>query len=156
MATHEYLNALAPAPRKARKHGFFAAGLPLMFALAFIWPFGGGGTKVQMTPNAGETPAAQGTLTVRKGSNNNTRIDTKVKNLATPASLKHPAQVYVEWIQPNGQSPKNEGEIMIAPNRSGQLKTETPYQHFKVFITAEKSPTVTSPKGPHVLTATVD
>ncbi len=154
--TRGFLEKWRPAKPSVANRGTFAAALPLMFALAFIWPFGGGGTKVQMTPNAGQTPAAQGTITVTHGSNDNTRIDTKVQNLATPSSLKQPAEVYVEWIEPNGQAPKNEGQIVIGNDRKGELKTETPYKHFKVFITAQKTATVTSPTGPHVLTATVN
>ncbi|HEV2206234.1 MAG TPA: hypothetical protein VGR36_06830 [Candidatus Acidoferrales bacterium] len=126
--------------------------MPLLFALAFIWPFSGrNATEVQMRANTSQTPAAQGTVTVSTGNNNNTQLDVKVKDLAPPANLQHPAEVYVVWIQPENQSPKNEGQIMVKPDRSGQLKTETPFKHFKLFITAEKSPTVTSPSGPQVL-----
>lgn len=157
MTTHDYFDSPAPAWRSIRNRGFFAAILPLMFALAFIWPFSGmSGEKVQMRPNASETPAAQGTITVSQGKNGNTKVDTKVKNLAKPSGLKNPASVYVLWIQPEGQSPKNEGQMMIDANRTGSLKSETPYKHFQVFITPEDSPTVTSPNGPHVLSATVD
>lgn len=155
MKTVEYLDSPAPVWRTTQNRGFLAAALPLMFALAFIWPFGGGGTKVQMTPNANQTPAAQGTITVSSGNNNNTRIEVKVKNLAPASSLRNPSEVYVVWIQPENQSPKNEGQIDVGSNRSGELKTETAFKHFKVFITPEKKPTVTEPTGPHVLNATV-
>jgi hypothetical protein len=143
----------SPAPTWRTTSGFFAGAL--LFALAFIWPFGGGGTKVQMAANARQTPGAQGTITLSNGSNNNTRVDVKVKDLASPSSLKQPAEVYVVWFQPDNQSPKNEGQINIRPNETGELKTETPFKHFKVFITAEKSPTTTTPTGPQVLNATV-
>lgn len=155
MTTLNYSESSAPVWRTARSRGFFGAVLPLMFALAFIWPMAGG-EKVQMTPNPSETPAAQGTITVSQGKNGNTKVDTKVKNLAKPSGLKNPASVYVLWIQPEGQSPKNEGQMLIDANRTGSLKSETPYKHFQVFITPEDSPTVTSPNGPHVLSATVE
>lgn len=152
MSTCEYMGSPAPGWRGSAGRGFFAGVLPLLFALAFIWPFGGSNaTKIQMTANRTQTPAAQGTVTVSTGNNNNTQLDVKVKDLAPPANLQHPAEVYVVWIQPENQSPKNEGQIMVKPDRSGQLKTETPFKHFKLFITAEKSPTVTSPSGPQVL-----
>ncbi len=156
MTTTDYFVSPAPAWRTTRNRGFFAAALPLMFALAFIWPFGGSSAeKVQMRTNPGVTPAAQGTISVSRGKNGNTKIDVKVKNLAKPSGLQNPASVYVLWIQPENQTAKNEGEIMIDNNRSGELKAETPYKHFQVFITPEHSPTATSPSGPHVLTATV-
>jgi hypothetical protein len=154
MTTCEYTGSPAPIWRTTGR-GFFAGVLPLLFALAFIWPFGGGGTKVQMAANARQTPGARGTITLSNGSNNNTRVDVKVKDLAAPSSLKHPAEVYVVWFQPDNQSPKNEGQINIKANETGELKTETPFKHFKVFITAEKSPTATTPTGPQVLNAMV-
>ncbi|HEX5424086.1 MAG TPA: hypothetical protein VFW94_11090 [Candidatus Acidoferrales bacterium] len=156
MTTLDYFDSPAPGWRTTRNRGFFAA-LPLLFALAFIWPFSGmSGEKVQMKANASETPAAQGTITVTQGKNGNTKIETKVKNLAKPSGLQNPASVYVLWIQPDGQAAKNEGQIMIDADRNGTLKSETPYKRFQVFITPEHSPTVASPNGPHVLSATVD
>lgn len=156
MTTLDYFDSPAPWRRATRNRGFFTV-LPLLFALAFIWPFGGsGGEKVQMKPNPSETPGAQGTITVSQGKNGNTQIETKVKYLAKPSGLKNPTSVYVLWIQPDGQAAKNEGQIMIDSDRNGTLKSETPYKHFQVFITPEQSPTVTTPTGPHVLSATVD
>lgn len=156
MTTCEYTGSPAPGWRETSSRGFFAGVLPLLFALAFIWPFSGSNaTKIQMTANTSQTPAAQGTVTVSTGKNDNTELDVKVKDLAPPANLEHPAEVYVVWIQPENQSPKNEGQILVKPDRSGQLKTETPFKHFKLFITAEKSPTVTSPNGPQVLNTTI-
>lgn len=102
-----------------------------------------------------QTPAAQGTVEVKTGDNNNTKVDAKVQYLAKPSTLSPPADVYVLWIQPTGQAPKNEGELMVQNNLQGELKTETPYKHFKVFITAEKSPRVESPQGQQVLAATI-
>lgn len=152
MSTCEYMGSSAPGWRGVASRGFFAGVLPLLFALAFIWPFSGSNaTEVQMKANTSETPAAQGTVIVSMGKNENTKLDVKVKDLAPPANLKQPAEAYVVWIQPENQSAKNEGQIMVNPNRSGQLTTETPFKHFKLFITAEKSPTVTSPSGPQVL-----
>ncbi|MGH9734524.1 MAG: hypothetical protein ACRD8A_08050 [Candidatus Acidiferrales bacterium] len=156
MTTLDYFDSPAPGRRPTRNRGFFAA-LPLLFALAFIWPFSGmSGEKIQMKPNPSQTPAAQGTITVTQSKNGNTKLDTKVKNLAKPTGLKNPSSVYVLWIQPEGQAAKNEGQILVDADRDGSLKTETPYKHFQVFITPEDSPTVTSPSGPHVLSATVD
>lgn len=153
--TRGFLEKCRPAKPSVANRGMFAAALPLMFALAFIWPFGGS-QKVQMTPDPNETPGAQGTVSVTRSKNGNTQIDTKVKDLAKPSSLKKPEDVYVEWIQPTGQNPKNEGQIAIQPNETGELKTQTPYKHFKVFLTPETNPRVQSPTGPRVLSATVD
>lgn len=154
--TTDYFELPSAGRCTIRTRGFFGAVLPLMFALAFIWPFGGStAEKVQMRANPSQTPAAQGTISVSQGKNGNTKIDVKVKNLAKPSGLQNPAAVYILWVQPEGQQARNEGEIVIDSDRSGELKTSTPYKHFQVFITPEHSPTVASPSGPHVLSATV-
>lgn len=155
MSARNYCDSPAPVWRTTHNPGFFGAILPLLFALALIWPLAGG-EKVQMQPNPNEDPGAEGMISVSQGKNGNTRIDVKVNHLAKASGLKNPASVYVLWIQPEGQTAKNEGEIMIDSNRSGELKAETPYKRFAVFITPEDKPTVTSPTGGHVLSAMVE
>lgn len=136
--------------------GRLYAAATLILALTFFWPFGGGGKKVHMTAGKG-TPAAQGTVQIQRGdkNNNNSKIDVKVESLAKPSALTPPHSNYVVWIEPEGQSPKNQGELRVDENQKGELKTVTPYKRFKVFITAEESPTAQQPKGPQVLAAQV-
>lgn len=134
--------------------GLFAAALPLILGAAVSIPLMGGAQKIQMTPSR-QTPAAMGTVTVKNGKNQNTDVTVKVEHLAEPAALAHPADVYVVWFQPDGQSAKNEGQIMVQAKRSGELKTQTSYKRFQAFITAEKNPRVEQPSGPKVLSATV-
>jgi len=152
--TREFLDRPPSATLNPPLRGFFAAALPLILGAALSWPMIGGGQKIQMTPSR-KTPAAEGTISVKNGKNHNTEVAVKVQHLAEPASLTPPADVYVLWFQPNGQSAKNEGEIMIEGNRSGTLKTQTPFKHFQAFITAEKNARVEQPAGPRVLSATV-
>ena len=136
--------------------GRFYAAAPLILALALFWPFGGGGQKVHMTAGK-ETPGAQGTVQVQRGdkNSNNSKLDIKVDSLAKPSALTPPRNNYVVWIEPEGQSPKNQGELRVNENQKGELKAVTPYKRFKVFITAEESPTPQQPTGPQVLTAQV-
>lgn len=129
------------------------AVLPLILGLVLIWPFGGG-KNVKMMAGT-DTPAAQGTINVRHGDNHNTKLDIKVHALAQPSSLHPPANVYVVWVQPPGQNPKNAGEIAVNNNLDGELKAVTPYKRFKVFITAEQNAQAESPQGPQVLSADV-
>ena len=130
-----------------------AAVLPLVFCMAFFWPFGGGGNKtVRMVPSQ-DVPAANGTVSVKTGPNQNTKIDLHVKNLAKPSALTPSRQVYVVWIEPPGQKPKNEGQLRVGKNLSGELHTVTPFKRFQVFITAENNPQATAPQGPRVLSA---
>ncbi len=134
--------------------GLLALSVPLVLSAAMFWPLMGGAEKIQMTPSQ-QTPAATGTIKVKNGKNQNTDITIKVEHLAEPAALQHPKDVYVVWFQPNGQQPKNEGQIMIQSNRTGEMRTQTSYKHFEAFITAETNPRVERPEGPRVLSATV-
>lgn len=152
--TREFLGGMAsPGPGRLSRGGFFAVAIPLILSAAMItWP--SGGQKIQMTASH-DVPAAQGTITVKNSKNQNTEVNVKVQHLAEPSSLTPPQDVYVVWFQPSGQNAKNEGELMVQGNRSGSLKTETPFKHFEVFITAEKNARVEQPTGPRVLSATV-
>jgi hypothetical protein len=151
--TRDFLGRSTASRRRPAGAGLFAVLMPLVLGVVFVWPFGGG-QKVQMTASR-EVPAAQGAVTVQTGHNNNTKVDIKVEYLAKPSTLTPPEDVYVVWFQPEGQAPKNEGELMVHNDLSGELKTETPYKHFKVFITAEKNPRVEEPEGAQVLTGTI-
>lgn len=139
---------------KLGRGGLLAASIPLILSAAMLWPPLGGAQKIQMTPSR-QTPAAIGTITVKNGKNQNTDVTIKVQHLAEPAALSHPADVYVVWFQPEGQNPKNEGQIMVQAKRSGELKTQTSYKHFEAFITAETNPRVEQPSGDRVLSANV-
>jgi hypothetical protein len=136
------------------RSGFYIAFLPAILSLALFWPFGGGGKKVQMMAGTA-TPGAQGTVTVSSSSNNNIKMDVKVQDLAKPAGLTPAENVYVLWVQPEGQAAQNEGEVKVDKKENGQIHAETSYKRFKVFITAEQNAQVTAPTGPQVLSADV-
>lgn len=145
---------LSPSRTIARNH-YFLSVMPLVVALAFFWPFGGGsGQKVQMMSGT-LTPAAQGTITIRKGKNDNTAVNINTQNLAKPSSLTPAENVYVVWIQPPGQDAQNHGMLRVNKNLAGDLETETPYKRFKIFITAEQNAQIQMPQGPTVLSAEV-
>jgi len=138
----------------ASRSSSYLTVLPLILGLVLIWPFGGGGKNVKMMAGT-DTPAAQGTIKVQHGDNHNTKLDIKVHALAQPSSLHPPANVYVVWVQPPGQNPKNAGEVTVNDNLDGELHTVTPYKRFKVFITAEQNAQSESPAGPQVLSADI-
>lgn len=140
--------------QSTRSQGFLAGALPIIFCLALFWPFGGGGKKVRMMAGK-DTPAARGTITVKTGNNGNTQLKVHVKHLAPPSSLTPPENVYVLWIEPPEQNPRNEGALKVDNNLSGQLQTETSLRRFQVFITAEKQAQLKAPQGPRVLSADV-
>lgn len=131
----------------------YMAFLPLLLSCLLLWPFGGS-KKIDMMSGNG-TPGARGTLSVKVGANQNTALDLKVYALAQPSSLTPPENVYVVWVQPPGENPKNEGQLRVDKKENGELQTEVPYKRFKVFITAEQVAQTPTPTGTQVLSADV-
>jgi hypothetical protein len=116
----------------------------------FLWPFSG--TKTYHMTADRSVPAASGVVNVhRGGANRNTELDIKVSNLARPASLSSPGNVYILWLRPNGQAPANQGALRVNKNLDGELKVATTSTDCDVFITAEQSATATAPAGSQVL-----
>ncbi len=122
----------------------------VMALFLFLWPFASAKTYHMKASNS--VPAATGTVTVQKNSNNgNTRLDIKVNNLANPSSLTPPEDVYIVWIRPNDGTATKKGAIRLDKHLNGELKVITVSKNFDVFITAEQSASVTEPSGAEVL-----
>lgn len=134
------------------RSGLFAA-IPLLLCFAFVWPFGGG-RKVQMMAGTA-TPGANATITIRKGSNGNTALDIKAKNLAPPSSLSPAENVYVVWIQSPDHTPQNEGRLRVNQKEQAEIHTSTAYKRFKVIITAEQNAQTREPMGSRILSADI-
>lgn len=128
-----------------------------VFLFAGCGLFGGSEKSVAMATNTQLAPAAQGTVKAKAGENQNTQIAIEVKHLAEPYRVQPRARVYVAWINPQGQEaqPRNVGALRVDKNLTGKLQTVTPYTNFDVTVTAEESPTASSPSGPPVLRTTV-
>jgi hypothetical protein len=131
----------------------YMAFLPILLSCILFWPFGGSKKIDMMAGN--NTPGARGTLSVKVGANQNTALDLKVYALAPPSSLTPTENVYVVWVQPPGDNPKNEGQLRVDKKENGELQTEVPYKRFKVFVTAEQDPQTQTPTGTQVLSADV-
>ena len=121
----------------------------LLAAVLSIWPMGG--KKFQMTADR-SVPAATGTVTVKwNAKNQNTSVEVKVDHLADPQSLTPPEHIYVVWVQPRDQQAQKEGALGVGQDRKGDVKGVTTAKDFDVFVTAEKSETVTAPSGKRLL-----
>lgn len=140
--------------RFAQRGTTFAGVAPLLFCLALVWPFGGGGRKIDMMAGS-LTPAARGTVQVDTGDNGNTTLDVKAHALAPPSSLTPAENVYVLWIQPPDQPARNHGRIQVDDKDNAELHTSTPYKRFRIFITAEGNAQGQTPMGPKILSADV-
>jgi hypothetical protein len=114
------------------------------------------GEKIKMKNVSTLQPAAAAQLTHEKDDNGNTKLKIHVYHLAKPDSLTPPRDTYVVWIEPPGQPPQNMGVIKVNDNLESEFSTRTPFKKFKVYITAEDGPKVTTPSGDKILEAYVD
>ena len=129
------------------------SAVPLVLALALIWPFGGG-TRISLMPGS-RTPGARGSAIIKSGGNRNTRVDIRVHSLARPGSLSPAENAYVVWVEPPGEATQNVGQIAVNGKQKGDLHIHTPYKRFKLMITAEQNAQAQMPNGPTILSGTV-
>lgn len=124
-------------------------------ALAFLLLAGVAfGDDVKLRPGTAD-PSAAGKINYHHDRNGNTSMELKVDHLAAPMNLQPAKQVYVVWVQAPGQAPENKGVLKVNRDEKGDIKMTSPHQAFDIFVTAEDSPSVSSPSGPEVLRGTV-
>ena len=124
----------------------------LVFGLAALsW-----GEDMKMKNVSTLQPAADAQLTDQKDDNGNTKLKIHVYHLAKPDALTPARDAYVVWIEPNGQPAQNMGVIKVNDNLESEFSTRTPFKKFKVYVTAEDGPKVTTPSGDKILEANVD
>lgn len=92
-------------------------------------------------------PAAEAKLKLKNEDNQNTKVELKVERLAEPSEVVQGTSTYVVWVRPAGKgaAPQNMGALRVGRDLKAELDTVVPYTDFNLFITAEKSPTVTNP-----------
>ena len=96
-------------------------------------------------------PAAVGRAILEHDRNKNVQVTLEVQHLAKPQSLAPAKGTYVVWIQPEGQEANNVGVLRVNDDLKGDFRTTTPYKKFDLFVTAEDSPTVSSPSGTEIM-----
>lgn len=104
-----------------------------------------------------QVPAAQGTVYVSRGANNNTLLRIDVHHLAPPERVAPGATALVAWVgsTASGATPQNVGALQVNDKLEGELHTITPLQDFDLTITAEPSQTVVAPSSPPLLSTHV-
>jgi hypothetical protein len=103
-----------------------------------------------------DIPAAEGTVQATSGDNGNTALHVEVRHLAKPEKVSSEATTYVVWVRPGaGGRPQNLGALKVDGDLRGTLSTVTPMRSFDVFITAERSPTVSLPSARNLLSASI-
>lgn len=129
----------------------------LTLATAFaMFAFSSCSTKAIFLSSA-VVPAAQGSVTVKEDGNKNYTIKVQISNLADSKNLTPPKNVYVIWLLPENNTPKNIGQIVSSKGKmSSKLKasfqTVSSFKPSKIFITAEDEANVQYPYSEVVLT----
>ncbi len=102
-------------------------------------------------------PSARAQVTYTKDKNQNTDVQLKVSHLAPANQIDSSASNYVVWVQPTtGGEVVPQGALSVDQNLSATLSFITPMNRFRVFVTAESSPTVQTPSRRIVLQTEVD
>ena len=103
-------------------------------------------------------PAAEGTVLVTSGPNQNTRLKITVHHLAHPDRLGPGATVFVVWARPaeRGASLQNLGALRVDNDLDGSLETVTPLRNFELLITAEAEAGSLQPSGEPLISARVN
>ena len=101
-------------------------------------------------------PAAQGNVKVKKDNNNNYHINLSIKRLANPSRLSPSKNVYVVWMNSDGNNAKNIGQIktsssLLSKTLKSSLKTVSTSKPTNFFITAENDANIQYPSGEVVL-----
>lgn len=121
------------------KMNFIVRNIIIVTMLAFLFT---ACTKKVAFLNSSIVPAAEGTVTIKKGNNNNYNIDLSVVRLADPGRLTPPKAVYVVWMETSQSGVQNIGQLQtstkgLSKRLTSSLKTVTPHKPISFFITAE-------------------
>jgi hypothetical protein len=101
-------------------------------------------------------PGATGAVDAKAAkAGGNTNVAITVNHLARPTLLTPPANEYVVWLEPQGESPENEGILNIGDNEKGDLKVTTTASKFAVVVTAETEAHPQNPSNRVVLRSDV-
>jgi hypothetical protein len=114
------------------------------------------GEDLHMKNVSTNQPAADAKVNLDKDDNGNVRVKIHFYHLAKPDSLTPAKDAYVVWIEPNGQPPQNMGTVKVNDNLESEFQTRTPFKVFKLYVTPEQGPKVTTPSSDHILEANVD
>ncbi len=108
---------------------------------------GCGSQTYQLIPGE-RSPAAKGTVKVDRSPNDNSKIEVEVKHLPPPQNLDPSLSTFVVWVEPtNGRPATNLGQLQIDSDRNGKIEAVTPFEQFRVWVTAEANPTPQRPSS---------
>ena len=101
-------------------------------------------------------PAAEGKVKIKKDDNQNYIVSVDITRLAKPNSLTPPKEVYVVWMESDGNRTRNIGQInpssgLFSKTLKGSLKATATARPTRIFLTAEDNGNVQYPGSQRVL-----
>jgi hypothetical protein len=95
-------------------------------------------------------PAAEGSVKIKKGKNNNYKIELNVIRLADPKRLNPPKDTYVVWMKTERNGIKNIGQLktsssLFSKTLKSSLETVTAFQPANFLVTAENNANIQQP-----------
>lgn len=127
-----------------------------VFVLLILFAVDSSAKKVKFLPSA-IAPAARGYVKIKKDKNHNNSIKIELFNLAEVSRLTPAKLNYIVWMETDDQLTKNIGMIesstgFLSRKLKASFETSTPYNPFKIFISAEDDASSQYPGDQIVLT----
>lgn len=132
-----------------------ALAIATIVAAATLALAGCGGQDYDIQPGPA-APSVAGTLSVEEADQANNEAELRLQYLPLPQNLGAGLSTYVAWVQPKGTDRYVKvGSIDVDKKREGRIQFTTPYDNFRVIVTAEKSATTQQPGEPVIVTQEV-
>lgn len=98
--------------------------------------------QIEPFQSSSVVPGAEGKVKVKQDANKNYEVNVHVDDLAEIEQLDNTKQTYVVWMETKQGNTINLGQLkssrgLISGQRKASLETVSPYEPFRVFITAE-------------------
>lgn len=111
-----------------------------------------GGGRTYVSTGRGGALSADARIEVSTIGGGNRRVRVAVQNLVPPGRLGEDLTTYSVWIVPPGGDPQPAGRLDYdAGSRRGDLTTVTPYEDFRVLVSAEPPVPAGYPSGAVVI-----
>ena len=134
--------------------------ITLTIAATFTMLILGACAKKMSFQTSSVVPAAKGSVKVKKDNNSNYQIKVFITDLAKPDRLQPAKNMYVVWMQTDGNGIKNIGQIktstsLLNKKLKASFEAVTSFKPVKIFVTAEDEAAVQYP-GSQVILSTND
>lgn len=97
-------------------------------------------------------PAAKATAELSADRNENTLVELALEHLAPARNLWPPKRLYMVWAEEDGgERLLPLGRLQVDDDRQGRFQGTTPFQRFRLIISAEDEPNPELPSLPYVL-----